>query len=178
MEWIIGVILAVIALIIIIIIGGVLSGNKGDSKTDCYRLYLHLQNTAEVSKDYQDSIKSSKLRAYGASLYGILTDTNKQLTEFLVEKYNFKEKDIAKDVVEEATLEKDGLESELFEAKINGNLDRIYTHKMTYEISMIMTEENRVMKTVKNDLLVERLTKSYDSLDTLYNSFNDYSETK
>jgi hypothetical protein len=96
----------------------------------------------------------------------------------LNEKYDYKEKDANKNLVEEATLSKDGLEADLFEAKINGNLDRIYAHKMAYEISLFMNEETKLINTTKNSDYKEILTKSYNSLDNLYDSFSNFSETK
>ena len=174
----IGGMIALIVLIIVIIIGSVLSGNKGGEKNNCYRLYLHLAATAEVIEDYQNDVKSSDLRASAASLKGVLTNTNKDLTGYLTEKYEFKEKEIDKDFVAAANTSKDGLEAELFEAKINGNLDRIFAHKMAYEISLIATEENQILSSTSNDTLKEILTKSYGSLDSLYDSFSDFSETK
>ena len=80
--------------------------------------------------------------------------------------------------MEQLTLEKDGLSEELFEAKINGILDRIYAHKMAYEISLITARESQIIKSVNNDVLKEALVKSYDSLGVLYDKFNDFSETK
>ena len=111
-----GGLVALVALVIIIIIGSILSGNKGGEKNNCYRLYLHLAATAEVVEDYQNDIKSSDLRANAASLKGVLTNTNKDLTGYLTEKYEFKEKDIDKNFIAEANTSKDGLEAELFEA--------------------------------------------------------------
>ena len=70
------------------------------------------------------------------------------------------------------------MESELFEAKINGILDRIYAHKMAYEVSMFLSEESDLMNLTKNEALKEALSSSYNSLENLYNSFNDFSETK
>ena len=78
--------------------------------------------------------------------------------------------------MEQATLEKDALHNELFEAKINGIIDRVYAHKMAYEIKTIQNEESRIMKTNKNEDLTGILKESYDSLENLYNSFNDFSE--
>lgn len=169
---------ALIVLIIIMIIGSILGGNKGGEKNNSFKLYLHLAATAEVIDDYQNDIKSSDLRASAASLKGILTNTNKDLTDYLTDKYQFKEKEIDKDFLEEANTSKDGLEAELFEAKINGNLDRIFAHKMAYEISLIATEETQIANSTSNDTLKALLVKSYDSLDSLYNKFGDFSETK
>ena len=169
---------AVVALIVIIIIGAVLGSNKSSEKDLGYALKLHLANTSEIIQNYQPEVKSSDLRSSSASLYSVLSNTDRELTEYLTEKYNFKEKDIDKKVVEQATLEKDGLEAELFNAKINGNLDRIYAHKMTYEISMFMSEEARLINATKNSQFKEVLTSSYGSLENLYESFDSFSETK
>lgn len=167
-----------IALVVIIIIGAILGGNKGGEKNLSYKLKLHLDNTASVISEYQPRVKSSDLRSHSASLYSVLSSTNRELTNYLTEKYNFKEKDINKDFVEEATLAMDGLEAELFEARINGNLDRIYAHKMTYEISLFMNEEAKLINSTSNASYKEILTRSYNSLSNLYDSFNSFSETK
>ncbi|MBR2795735.1 hypothetical protein IKE13_01665 [Candidatus Saccharibacteria bacterium] len=167
-----------IALVVIIIIGAILGGNKGGEKNLSYKLKLHLDNTASVISEYQPRVKSSDLRSHSASLYSVLSSTNRELTDYLTEKYNFKEKDINKDFVEEATLAMDGLEAELFEARINGNLDRIYAHKMTYEISLFMNEEAKLINSTSNASYKEILTRSYNSLSNLYDSFNSFSETK
>ena len=170
--------IAVVALILIVVVGAALSSGKGDIKEDSYALLLHLNNTTELIETYQPNVKSSDLRASSASLEGVLSETSKQLDEYLKTKYNLKEKDIKKDITEEATLQKDGLDSELFEAKINGNLDRVFAHKMAYEISLFATEESKLIKMTNNDDLRGILTTSHDSLDNLYSKFNDFSETK
>lgn len=170
--------IGLIALTIVIIIGLILGGNKGGEKNLSFALKLHLDNTATVISNYQSSVKSSDLRSHSASLYSIISNTSRKLTDYLTEKYDFKEKDVDKNLVEEATLSKDGLEADLFEAKINGNLDRIYAHKMAYEISLLMNEETKLINTTKNSDYKELLTKSYNSLDNLYDSFGNFSETK
>ena len=167
-----------VALIVIIIIGAILGGNKGGEKNLSYALKLHLANTSEVIQNYQPDVKSSNLRSSSASLYSVLSNTDRELTEYLTEKYNFKEKDIDSKVVEQAALEKDGLEAELFNAKINGILDRIYAHKMAYEISMFMSEEAKLINSTKDPQFKESLTSSYSSLENLYDSFDNFSEAK
>lgn len=165
------------ALILIIIIGALLGGGKTSGKDQLFSLILHINNTSELIETYQQNVKSSDLRASSASLYSVLTNDSKKLTEFAEEKYNFKEKDVEKSLIEEEATAKDGLEAELFEAKINGVLDRIYAHKMAYEISLITNREVQIMKSVNNDSLDDILTTSYNSLDNLYEKFNGFSET-
>lgn len=160
------------------ILGAIINGSKGDEKELNYKLKLHIDNTAKVIQNYQPLVKSSVLRSSSASLSSILSNTSRELNDYLVEKYNFKDKDVDKKIVEAATAKKDELETELFEAKINGILDRIYAHKMTYEISSIMSEEAKLINSSKNAGLKDLLTTSYQSLDNLYRNFSEFSETK
>ena len=169
--------IGVVGLILILILGAILSGGKEDTKTSAYELKLHLDNVAEVVSSYQPNIKSSDLRSSSASLYSILTNTSRDLTDYLTEEYNFKEKDIERKIITNATEAKEQLEAELFRAKINGILDRIYAHKMAYELSVLMSEEAKIIDMSKNDNLKEFLTSSYNSLGNLYTNFNDFSET-
>ena len=175
---IIGGVVALVLLIAMIIFGAILGGNKDKEKNAGITLALHLKNTSEIIQDYQQYIRSSNLRSSSSSLMSITTDTNRNLINYLTEKYNYKEKDVDSNILEQATLEKDGLESELFEAKINGILDRIYAHKMAYEISSLMSEETRLMDLTKVEALDELLKTSFDSLNVLYENFNSFSETK
>ena len=167
-----------VALLLIVVILGVILGGKDGEKELSIKLKLHLTNTSEIIQTYQPNVRSSDLRSSSASLYGILTNIDRDLTNYLVEKYKFKEKNVDKKILEAATAAKDELDLELFEAKINGILDRIFAHKMAYEISVLISEENRVMGAVKNDDLKESLRTSVQSLENLYGKFNDFSETK
>ena len=165
------------AFILIMVIGSALGGGSTSTKDKLYALILHINNTSELISEYQPNVKSSELRSHSASLSSILANTNKGLNDYATSKYNFKEKDIPKKITEEETTTKDELQSELFEAKINGILDRVYAHKMAYEISLIATRESQLLKSANNDDLKEALTASYNSLNNLYSKFNDFSET-
>ena len=169
---------ALILSILMMIVGAIISSGRISEKDSTYALQLHLDNTAVVMKSYQPSVKSSTLRSNSASLYSVLTNTSKNLDNYLTEKYDFREKDSDNKIAEQATLEKDDLESELFNAKINGILDRIYAHKIIYEISALMNEESTLLKKSKDESLKNILTTSYQSLENLYKSFSEYSETK
>lgn len=171
-------IIGLVAFILIMILGAIIGGTKGNEKERVFSLILHLDNTSEVVGQYQSSVKSSDLRSYSASLKGILSNTSRELTTYAEEKYNFKAKDVSSKISEEETLSKDGLANELFEAKINGILDRIYAHKMAYEISLITNRESQIFKSSGNENLKNILETSYNSLNNLYDGFNDFTETK
>lgn len=171
------ILIGVVGLIIVLIINSIITGVRSSEKELNFKLQLHIDNTAKVISDYQPDVKSSNLRSSSASLYSVLSNTSRELTNYLNERYE-KNKNASKDLKEEAETAKDELEVELFEAKINGNLDRIYAHKMAYEISLIMNEETKLIKTTGNDTLKGILEASYGSLENLYNNFNNFSEAK
>lgn len=170
-------IIGLVALIFFLILGAILNAGVSGIKEQCFSLKLRLDNTIEVISAYQTDVKSSDLRSSSASLSSILSNTSRELTTYITEKYNYKEKSVPKKLVEEATLEKDDLSSELFEAKINGNLDRIYAHKMSYEISFITTNEASIINATNDETLKSLLTTSYNSLNNLREKFSDFSET-
>ena len=170
-------IIAVGLFILIMIIGSLLGGNKSTDKTKLYSLKLHLDATEELIEEYQPSVKSSALRSSSSSLNTILENANSKLTTYLEEKYDYKEKNVDKKILAEAETNKTELNDALFEAKINGNLDRIYAHKMAYEISLFMNEEATIINKTNVSEVKTLFTSSYESLEKLYDNFNDFSET-
>ena len=165
----------ILAFIVIMVIGSVITGGKTSLKEQTISLKLHIENTMNVVSEYQTNLKSSNLRSSSASLSGVLSDTNRKLTEYIENKYSDKD---TEDLEEEATAHKDELKNDLFEAKINGILDRIFAHKMALEISLITAEESSIYDASKDENLQSILEGSYNSLNNLYNNFNDFSETK
>lgn len=167
---------AVVLFIVLAIVGSVLSSNKDKYQVDAISLQLHLDSTAEIISKYQPSVKSSNLRSDSASLAGIIANTNSKLTNYLVEMYDYKKNSVDSNLTDQIKTEQDALDAELFEAKINGILDRIYAHKMAYEISVLRNEENQLYRSTKDETLSEILSESLNSLENLYNKFNDFSE--
>lgn len=164
--------------ILLAIIGGALSSGKGGMQKNLTQLKLHLDSVVNVINSYQPNVKSSNLRSSSASLKNVLSNTSVKLDGYMTEKYGKDSNKAAKNLTEQAKTEEDALLAELFDAKINGILDRIYAHKMAYEISKITSEEGRVYNSASDDTLKEIVGESYNSLENLYNEFNDFSETK
>ncbi len=168
-------------LILIIIIGSLLGGgNKGSEKTLITELQLHLEGTGEVIKEYQDYVKSSNLRSNSASLHSVITNTSASISTYLAEKYGTKDtdKEASKKLTAAAEEAKTTLNDELFEAKINGILDRIYAHKMAYEISLFLNQEGKIIDKTKDENFAATLSESYSSFENLYEQFNNFSEGK
>lgn len=175
LTWIIGG--SVLLFILIAIIGAVLSSGKGSLESEIIELQLRIDSTIEVISEYQPKVKSSSLRSSSASLSTVFANTSNKLTNYLTDKYNYKQnsKD-NKTIAEQIKTEQDGLMNELFEAKITGVLDRTYAQKMAFEISKILTEENNVSKKSKDDELNAILSESYGSLENLYDNLNSFSD--
>lgn len=169
--------LALVLLIVIVIFGSMLGG-KQTTEEKCIDLKLHLDGTSEAISEYQENLKSSLLRSLSASLKGIFSNTSSQLTTYMAGKYGYEDGHEKEAVVEVAELARDELMNELFEAKINGLLDRVFAHKMALEIYSVMSDEAGISNSSEDEALKSLLSTSYDSLNNLYTQFNDFSETK
>lgn len=165
-------------LLIVIVVFGSMLGGKETLEEKCINLKLHLDGNVEVIDEYQDDIKSSLLRSYAASLKGVFTNASSGINDFLVQKYNFEDKKLKKEVKEAAELTRDELMNDLFEAKINGLLDRVFAHKMALEIYGVMSDEKGISDAASDAEFKSFLSTSYDSLNNLYEKFNGFSETK
>lgn len=170
--------IGVVGLILLAILGMILGSGKTDIKTDLMKLSLHADYTIELIDKYQPSIKSSNLRSSGASLKTILSSTSSNVTNYILGKYGEKSDKPSKNLEEQMKTEQDELDSDLFEAKITGILDRVFAYKMAFEITQFQNEETKIHKSANNDELKSILSQSYDSLKILYNEFNDFSEGK
>ena len=173
------IVIGVVGVIGAMIIGSALGGSKEGVKAHSVSLKFHIDNTMEVINTYQSSVKSSDLRSSSASLQSVLSNTSRDLTNYLVNTYAYKDGDKNNQILaDEAKLEQDGLLNDLFEAKITGVLDRVYAMKMAYEISLLTTEESGLYNESSDQNLRDILVTSYDSLNNLYAKFNDFSGTK
>lgn len=171
-------IIGVVLFIIIIIVGSLLSGSNGSYKDKLFSLILHVNNTREIIDEYQTNVKSSDLRSDSSSLNGILTDASSFLTVYATEQYNFSNKAIKESIEEEETTYKDSVLSDLFEAKITGALDHVYAQKLATDISLIQSTESQLIKSATDSDLEDKLEDNYNSLELLYNKFNNFSESK
>ena len=165
---------AVVAFIVIVIVGAIISGGKAGARDQAISLKLNIDSTLSVISKFQPSVKSSDLRSSSASLYSVLSNTNRELTSFITEQYDYNAKNDDKKFADDVDLERDGLESALFEAKINGVLDQVYANKMAYVISLISTKETSLYNATSNKELQSLLTTSYSSLKNLYDKFSDF----
>ena len=127
-------IIGVVGFIIIMVIGLALGNKGGGPKEELYALLRRMTNTSKIANDYRSDLKSSDLRANGASLVSVLSTTKSKLSDYVNTKYKIKEKDLPKKLLTTEDTARDGLSDALFNAKINGLLDSTYATKMAEEI--------------------------------------------
>lgn len=174
MKLIIGGIVAVIA---IIIFGTII--NSGESEeTKCIKLQLHTQNLSTIVKDFQPSLKSSKLRSNSTSLDAILKNISVTNENYLKEKYDFKKSSISEKLEEQEQNLYAELNNDLFTAQINGYLDRTYARKMSYESALLRSYIENISVKNKTEEYKAELESFIKSLDLLEETFDSFSETK
>ena len=173
------ILIAVTAVVLLVIIFSSLLAPSEGIKEKLSSLKLHTSNVSKIIADYKPRIKSSSLRSSATSLNGILINTDASLGNYIAEKYKTKDdKDFSSKIKEKEEGLKKTLYEDLFDARINGFLDRTFASKMAYEITVITTREKEILKIAKGSELKNILESSLNSLDTLYNSFNNYSDAR
>ncbi|MDO4760130.1 MAG: hypothetical protein Q4A33_02405 [Candidatus Saccharibacteria bacterium] len=163
--------IAIVAFVVIILIGQILSSFKVDTKQELFDFKVRLDTVSDVIKKYQGSVKSSKLRSNSASFSTIVSSMQNSVAEYAEKVYPKTKITGSKDI----TDAKEELENDLHSAKINGLLDRVYARKLSYEISVIMAEESKLLKTVKDADFKQALQRSYESLSIIKDSIENLS---
>ena len=165
---------AVAAFIVLAVVGVILGNGRAGARDQAISLKLNIDSTLSVISKYQPSVKSSDLRSSSASLYSVLSNTNRDLTSFVTENYDYNAKNDDKKFADNVAAERDALETALFQAKINGILDQVYANKMAYVVSLISAKETSLYNATGNAGLQTILSSSYNSLSNLYDQFNDF----
>ena len=157
--------------------GSAISGNRVPTSDRIYELLLRVDTVKEAVDTYQPSIKSSELRGYSASLSSILSNTSRDLTSYVTAAYNYKKvDDIKPSIQSKVATEQEELNDALQTAKITATLDRVFAHKVAYEISLITNSEEAILATHPDETLDKSLNTSYNSLTKLYPEFDNFTE--
>ncbi|MFV0485072.1 MAG: hypothetical protein ACK5MU_02475 [Candidatus Saccharimonadales bacterium] len=170
---------AVIALILIIVLGSVLNSANQKNITMYERFYLRVSNLSATSgplAQYGKELKSSDLRMLSSTLLTSLTGTARDLSGVL--------SDLKVDTAAmspEATNEEAGVlssyTSALSDAKMNGLLDRTFATSTTLQISLLLSMESEISEKTDNAALATIVAKSTSDLQALLQQFEDYSNS-
>lgn len=169
------IILIALALIIILMIVAASLGSGAEKATELTgRLSLRLGNLNSTISSYSGKIKNPELRAISTSLSTTFTDTSRDLTALLPEL------EIDPGSLSEstsATLETDHiteLNTVLYNASLNGILDRVYANNLTRETSLLVSLELDILSRTENTNLTALLTKSSTDLTALHSRISDF----
>lgn len=171
-KWIKLIIGAVVAVVLMMIIGGIL-GNMGNGQRDSLdRIYARAKNLNGIVGEYNRKIKSSELRAMGNSLSTVLSETDKKVSELLSSEYDTKEanKEITTAEDEHIAAVKASLEY----GRMNGFLDRYFVREMSREIVLLMSLETEAIDRTSSSAVKEALVNSWNNLSRLASQFENY----
>ena len=171
-------IFTVVALVIIIALSIISAAmpKPVTAESDLSRIYLRSNTLLDTIKTYNSSVKSSELRAAGASLSAVLTDLSSSTSSTLETSYDIKASDLSLPSVDAVALEKSA--TALSSAKLNGILDRSYASELSYQISYLILLEDSALSKSLDSTAADYLSTSRSSLITLQASFSNFSETK
>ncbi len=144
--------------------------------SDLSRIYLRSESLLETIKTYNSSVKSSELRAAGASLSAVLTDLSSNSAATLESAYGLKTSDLKLSSADSALLSKTS--DALASAKLNGLLDRSYASELSYQISHLLLLEDSALSKTSDSAVSDYLASSKSSLENLNLVFSNFSETK
>ena len=169
---------AAAALVIILALALLSAATPKESSLDVElsRINLRASSLNELISSYNSSVKSSSLRASGASLSVLLTELASSSSSSLETLYGISASDLSLSSDDAALLDKSS--SALESARLNGILDRAYASELSYQISHLLILEELALSKSSNSAVSDYLSSSYSSLTTLQSSFSNFSETK
>ena len=174
---IIKILLGGLVLFVLILRFGSMLGGKSTKSSDLVKqLYVRTTNLDSTINSYNKSLKSSKLRAIGISLSGILTSASSQLSAYISSTDSSKN---ALQPNEQITAEEaeniNALNLSLENAKLNGILDRTYVTQIHLQVSLLLSMVSQLSSRNDNETLNAILESYISNLAVIEQSFQDYS---
>lgn len=134
-----------------------------------------IDTLSEVAKEETTKLTQTEISEANASLSSALTSMKSQLDTIVKDRKLKISGDIKKD--EKTYLEK--LQKKLGDAHQKGTLDRTYTTTMTYELSMLKSQINKLKRSAGKDKTVTAFCNAaISSIDTILASYNKFSASK
>ncbi|MBQ3409961.1 hypothetical protein IJG66_01215 [Candidatus Saccharibacteria bacterium] len=178
MMWIlIGLVVFAIGLIVLT---SVLNGDKTNPELEsATRLGARMENLTKTIGTYNKQVKSSGLRAIATSLNGIITNTNRDVSEVLKGDLKAKtdsEKNTVKTVQAEEAANAEDLNNTLEVGRMSGVLDRVYLREMTLQVALLMGLEQEVAGQTSNGTLLTAISDSLTSLENIHTQLKDFTD--
>jgi hypothetical protein len=159
--------IAAVLLVIMIIVGGILSGGQKPIE----QLAARLQTTSDIVDSSSGKIKSSQLRATNSSLHSQLINIIRDI-EPILSKSNLNIKKLSSQVLSnesgDATLER------LEDARLNAVYDRTYAREMAYQLDTLLTLMRQIDSKSSDETTKTFLDESYNNIEPLQQEFADF----
>lgn len=164
----------IVALALIIALGIIISNTKTKSSDLTKQLFFRTTSLNETIKDFNPSLKSSKLRAIGTSLANTLTSASGQLSTYLGNQ-NTEDTSPSPSALKTETENINTLNLTLNNAKLNGILDRIYANQIQFQVSILLSLITKTIDHSKNSDLLSILQQYHSSIENVNQSLQEYS---
>lgn len=164
----------IVALALIIALGIIISNTKTKSSDLTKQLFFRTTSLNETIKDFNPSLKSSKLRAIGTSLANTLTSASGQLSTYLGNQ-NTEDTSPSPSALKTETENINALNLTLNNAKLNGILDRIYANQIQFQVSILLSLITQTIDHSKNSDLLSILQQYHSSIENVNQSLQEYS---
>lgn len=161
-----------VAVFIVLLVVGLLLGNKSNSTADLEpQIYLRTTNLEKTLTTYNKSLRSSKLRAINLTLSSTLTAATNQLVAIS------KDASSNKDLVASETEYINELNNTLNTAKLNGALDRTYANQMQLQTALLITMLEQALNHTSSEELKGAYSQYLANLTTANTDLVNYSSS-
>lgn len=165
-------------LFVLLMAFGILLGSLNRKPTNLTRqLYTRTVNVENVISTYNPTVKSSRLRAIGASLSSTLSHASRQLSTYLTNDDPKDDKALIPDdkTLSSETTALEELNFSLNNAKLNGILDRAYDNQLNLQVTLLLSLVSQLIARTKDTALLDILSPLYSSLNAIRSNLEAYS---
>lgn len=167
-----------IATILTILTSIVVISNAGSSRNSdlTKQLYTRITNVNKTISTYNPKLKSSQLRSVNYSLSGILTATGAQLEAYIKSLDSSSKTPLAlsSKTATEEELAASNINTTLYNAQLNGVLDRIYPTQIHLQVSLMMTMATELVSRDQDPALISIMDNFYTNLSAIEQTLDNY----
>lgn len=174
-KWVVWGLAGALFIALLIIIIGALNQTPSLSNRATV-LYVRLQTLQTISSNEQPFLKDSSLRASNGSLSLLLTNSSRDISDYL--SGGGKKLTLPADLITSEKTYLDKLNAKFDDARLNVDLDSTYAREMAYQLNVVQTMMQSIYREKPDKSLESVLTTTYDNLTPLQQTFAGFSGSK
>ena len=168
-----------IALITLIIVGGVINGSNEKVTQSYESVYVRIANLSDTQSPLRKNlnrVKDSDLRSYTSTFLSTLNSTFVTL-KGIASNIGIKADKISKAVQKQESSNLSSLTSQLDDALLTGTYDRTLGSVVYYQFTMLLNFEDAARSKTNNAQFADLLDKSMADLKILQDNFKKWNDT-